>query len=133
MYRLAYRNFGDHEAMVVTHAVTSGTSVGMRWYELRPSGCPSSCSLSSAYQQGTYAPDSTYRWMGSIAMDHAGDMALGYSTSSSALHPGVAYTGRVPTDGTGAMETPETTMFTGAGYQTRSLGRLGDYSTMSVD
>ncbi|TLY66965.1 MAG: hypothetical protein E6K47_12410, partial [Gammaproteobacteria bacterium] len=36
MYRLAYRNFSDHEALVVNHSVTAGSSVGVRWYELRP-------------------------------------------------------------------------------------------------
>ena len=64
MYRLAYRNFGDHESLVVNHSVTAGSSVGVRWYELRnPNGTP------TVYQQGTYAPDSSYRWMGSVAMD----------------------------------------------------------------
>ena len=128
MWRLEYRNFGNHEAMVVSHAVTAGSSVGMRWYELRPSG-----GALSVFQQGTYAPDSTYRWMGSIAMDHSGDMGLGYSTSSSSLHPGVAYTGRLATDPAGTMPQGETTMFTGAGSQTKSLSRWGDYSEMSVD
>ena len=128
MWRLEYRNFGDHEAMVVSHAVTAGTSVGMRWYELRPS----SGSL-TVYQQGTYAPDSTYRWMGAIAMDHSGDMALGYSTSSGSLHPGVAYTGRLATDTLGTMPQGDTTLYTGAGSQTSGLSRWGDYSEMSVD
>jgi hypothetical protein len=128
MFRLAYRNFGDHEAMVVSHSITAGTSVGMRWYELRPSG-----GSLSVFQQGTYAPDSTYRWMGSIAMDHAGDMGLGHSTSSSALHPGVAYTGRLATDAAGTMPQGETQMFTGAGSQNGGLSRWGDYSEMSVD
>jgi hypothetical protein len=41
MYRLAYRNFGDHESLVVNNSVTAGTSVGVRWYELRnPNGAP---------------------------------------------------------------------------------------------
>src|SRR5205823_9659134 len=53
MYRLAYRNFGDHESLVLNHAVTAGSSVGVRWYELRsPNATP------SIFQQGTYAPDS---------------------------------------------------------------------------
>src|ERR1035437_2171107 len=91
MYRLAYRNFGDHEALVVNHSV--GSPSGVRWYELRsPGGTP------SIFQQGTYAPDSTYRWMGSIAMDHSGNIALGYSVSSSSINPGMRFTGRVPTD-----------------------------------
>jgi hypothetical protein len=139
MWRFAYRNFGDHEALVVSHAVTSGSSVGMRWYELRTSGSSTCGTAGNSFlcvaQQGTYAgspTDSNYRWMGSIAMDHVGDIGLGYSISSKSLHPGLRYTGRVPTDGTGTME-PETTLFTGAGSQTRTLNRWGDYSEMSVD
>jgi streptogramin lyase len=127
MFRLAYRNFGGHESMVVSHAVTSGSSVGMRWYELRPS----SGSL-TVYQQGTYAPDSTYRWMGSIAMDKAGDMALGYSASSSTLHPQIRYTGRLVGDSLGTMPQGEATLYEGPGSQT-SYARWGDYTEMSVD
>ena len=132
MFRLQYRNFGGYEALVVTHAITAGSSVGMRWYELRTSG-----SALTVYQQGTYAPDSTYRWMGSIAMDKSGDMALGYSTSSSSLHPGIAYTGRLISDALGSMPQGESTLFTGAGSQTAGFGvpgnRWGDYSEMTVD
>ena len=80
MYRLAYRNFGDHESLVVTHAVNSGSVVGERWYELRdPNGTP------TVYQQGTYAPAGKYRWMGSAAMDGSGDIALGFSVSSATI------------------------------------------------
>ena len=77
MYRLAYRNFGDHESLVVNHSVIAGSSVGVRWYELR-----AAAGALSIFQQGTYAPDSNYRWMGSIAMDAAGNIGLGYSVSS---------------------------------------------------
>ena len=132
MYRLAYRNFGDHQAMVVSHAVVAGTSVGMRWYELRPT---ESGSL-TVYQQGTYAPDSSYRWMGSIAMDKAGDMGLGYSVSSSSLHPQIRYTGRLVGDPLGAMPQGEGTIKAGAASQFGpELGpeRWGDYSEMSID
>ena len=80
MYRLAYRVFSDHVAMVVNHSVMAGSSVGVRWYELRQSALSSTqCSSFTAgvfylCQYGTFAPDSTYRWMGSAAMDGAGDM-----------------------------------------------------------
>src|SRR5207248_814649 len=74
MYRLAYRNFGDHEALVASHSVGAGSSTGVRWYELRPLG-----STLNVFQQGTYAPDGNYRWMGSAAMDASGGIALGYS------------------------------------------------------
>ena len=129
MYRLAYRNFGDHESLVVNHSVTVGSSVGIRWYELRtPATTP------TVFQQGTYAPDSSYRWMGSIAMDQSGNMALGYSTSSSTLHPQINYTGRLSTSPAGVMDQGEGTIINGAGSQTgQSLSRWGDYSSMSVD
>jgi hypothetical protein len=127
MYRLAYRNFGDHESFVVDDAVTSGSGVGMRWYELRlSSGTP------SVYQQGTYAPDSTYRWMGSIAMDKVGNIAMGYSQSSSSVHPSIRFTGRLAADTLGTMTQTETTIITGAGSQT-SYSRWGDYTSMQVD
>ena len=127
MFRNAYRNFGDHEALVVTHSVTAGSSTGPRWYEIRsPNGTP------TVFQQGTFAPDTSFRWMGSIAMDSAGDMALGYSASSSSIHPAVRYTGRMASDPAGQMET-EASIIEGPGSQTGGLSRWGDYSSMSVD
>jgi hypothetical protein len=135
MYRLAYRNFtgtGAHESLVVTHSVTvSGNRhnsiTGVRWYELRnPNGTP------TVFQQGTFSPNANSRWMGSIAMDKVGDIALGYSESSGSLFPSIAYTGRVPTDPLGTMEA-ENLVFQGTGSQTGSLHRWGDYSSMSVD
>ena len=129
MYRLAYRNFGDHDALVVNHSVTAGASVGVRWYELRSNAANGAFSL---YQQGTFAPDSTYRWMGSTAMDQAGDIAIGYSASSSSVPPGLRYTGRNPTDALGTMRT-ETIMLNGTGSQTGGLTRWGDYSALRID
>jgi hypothetical protein len=128
MYRLAYRNFGDHDALVVNHSITAGPSVGVRWYELR-SPLTGAFTL---YQQGTFAPDATYRWMGSAAMDQAGDIAVGYSASSSSVHPALRYTGRVPTDALGTMRA-ETSMFEGSGSQTGGLSRWGDYSALRID
>jgi hypothetical protein len=126
MYRLAYRNFGDHEAMVVNQSVTAGTSVGVRWYEVRnPSTSP------FIYQQGTYAPDATYRWMGSAAMDKTGNIAIGYSASSSALHPSIRYTGREAGDPLGTLQA-EQIIITGGGSQT-GLSRWGDYAAMRID
>jgi len=129
MYRLAYRNFGDHEALVVNHSVTAGSSVGVRWYELRSPGGDV-----SVYQQGTFAPDSSYRWMGSIAMDQAGDIGLGYSVSSSSMHPAIRYTGRLAGDALGTMSQGEGSIVQGPGSQTgQNLSRWGDYSALAVD
>jgi hypothetical protein len=128
MFRLAYRNFGDHESLVTNDAVTSGSSVGIRWYEFRNiSGTP------SVFQQGTFAPDATFRWMGSIAMDKVGNIGLGYSASSSSIHPQIRVTGRLAGDATGTMTQGESTIVSGAGSQTGSLSRWGDYSSMVVD
>jgi len=127
MYRLAYRNFGNHESLVVNHSVSVSGGGGVRWYEIQnPSGTP------LLAQQGTFAPDSTYRWMGSIAMDSAGDIAVGYSKSSSSVNPSIAFAGRVPTDPSGTLET-ETSVIGGTGSQNGSLSRWGDYSAMTVD
>jgi hypothetical protein len=128
MFRLAYRNLGDHESLVTNHAVTVGSSVGVRWYELRLS----STGMPSVFQQGTYAPDSTYRWMGSIAMDKAGNIGLGYSASSSSLNPQIRYTGRLAGDPTGQLTQTENTIIAGGGSQT-TYSRWGDYSSMVVD
>jgi hypothetical protein len=133
MYRLAYRNFGDHESLVVNHSVDvtdsgSGPS-GVRWYEIRnPGGTPP-----TVFQQGTFSPDSTHRWMGSIAMDQAGNMLLGYSASSGSVPPSIRITGRLASDPLGQMQ-PETEVFTGVGSQVGSFAyRWGDYSAMSLD
>lgn len=129
MYRLAYRNFGDYEALVVNHSVSAGSSVGVRWYELRsPTSTPGAFTV---YQQGTYAPDSAYRWMGSAAMDGAGDIALGYSVSSSSMYPSIAFTGRDPSMPMGTMGA-ETMLQAGAGAQT-NFSRWGDYTSLRID
>src|SRR5207249_3979833 len=128
MYRLAYRNFGDHESLVVNHSVapTAGGG-GVRWYEIRsPAGTP------TVYQQSTYAPDTRYRWMGSGAMDRVGDLAVGYSLSSATMNPAIAYTGRTPTDPLGTLEA-ETILINGTGSQLSGLKRWGDYSSMAID
>jgi hypothetical protein len=128
MYRLAYRNFGTHESLVVNHSVVAGSGGGVRWYEIQnPSGTP------TVAQQSTFAPDSNYRWMGSVAMDQAGDLALGYSVSSSSVSPSVRFAGRVPTDPASTLES-EVNIVSGTGSQSgNSLSRWGDYSAMQVD
>ncbi len=126
MYRLFYRNFGTHESVGFNHAV--GNPSGIRWYEIQnPNGTP------TVAQQGTFSPDSSNRWMGSTAMDSAGDQAIGYSvvSSSTGLDPTVRVAGRTPTDPAGTMET-EINIVTGTGVQQATSNRWGDYSAMQV-
>jgi hypothetical protein len=132
MHRLAYRNYGTHESLVLNHSVdvdsSSAVRAGVRWYELRnPNGTP------TVYQQSTFAPaDGLNRWMGSIAQDQKGNLALGYSVSSSGVSPSIRYTGRLVTDALNTMQA-ETTLVSGSGAQTGTGARWGDYSHMSVD
>jgi len=136
MYRLAYRNFGGspvQESIVATQ--TGGSSVGdvhdvLRWYELRNAG--SSTSVPTVYQQSTYDPDLSWRWMGSIAMDKDHNIALGYSKSSTTIKPGLYMTGRLGTDALNLMGT-ETTVQAGGGVQYGTGSRWGDYSAMTLD
>ncbi len=129
MYRLAYRNFSDHQTWLVSHAVTAGSSGGERWYEFH---APENSTSLSVFQQGTFAPDSSYRWMGSIAMDSAQDIALAYSVSSSSVDPSIYYTGRVLSDPSGSMES-EALIVAGTGAQTDTSSRWGDYTSMAID
>jgi fibronectin type 3 domain-containing protein len=133
MFRLAYRNFGDHESLVVNHSVVVNSSTlqtGIRWYEIRnPNGSP------FVYQQGTYSPDNTtFRWLGSIAQDRNGDIAVGYSVSDSvSVYPGIRYAGRLATDSLGTLGA-ESAVINGSASQTGSFAnRWGDYSSMSID
>jgi uncharacterized repeat protein (TIGR01451 family) len=145
MFRLQYRNFGTYEAMVFNHTVNADGAgdAGIRWYELRRT--PPGSGAWTLYQQGTFAPQQAgatvwlHRWMGSIAMDKAGNIALGYSVSdSNATFPGARYAGRFATDPLGLLPQGEGTLMNGTGSQILFCGgnpcpRWGDYSDMTVD
>ena len=130
MYRLVYRNFGTHESLATNFTVdgTPGENrAAVRWFELRdPDGTP------VIFQEGTYAPDESYRFMGSIAMDQNGNMALGYSKSDETIHPTVAVTGRLVGDALGTMGA-ENAFFEGPNSLGGPFGFWGDYSSMAVD
>ncbi|NOZ77603.1 MAG: DUF4394 domain-containing protein [Acidobacteria bacterium] len=130
MYRLQYRNFGSYQTLVTSHTVDENGSdhAGVRWYELRNTG-----SGWSVNQAGTYAPDSENRWMGNAAMDASGDIAVGYSVSSSTVYPSIRWAGRLAGDPAGTLGQGEATVIAGGGAQTHSAARWGDYSAMSVD
>ena len=142
MWRAQYRNFRKHETLVANHTIDVDNVLderaGIRWYELRRRHGRSWF----IRQQGTFAPQNPaassflHRWMGSIAMDKQGNMALGFSASSSTVFPGVRYVGRKVNDRRGSMPRGgepdgDFIMMTGAGSQFET--RWGDYSSMSVD
>jgi hypothetical protein len=137
MYRASYQHFVEdddggtrHESLVVSHSVDAdgADTAGMRWAELRDSG-----GGWVVHQAGTYAPpDGENRWMGAASMNQSGDIALGYSVSSTSTFPSVRMAGRRKNDPLGQLGA-ETECHAGTGSQLGSANRWGDYSSMSVD
>ena len=129
MYRLAYRNLGTYQALVGNFSVdvNGADRAGVRWFELRKT--TGSWSL---YQQGTYSPDTTNRWLGASAMDKQGNIALAYNVSaSSSVYPGARYAGRLATDSLGVLTQGESTIVSGSAAN--GSNRWGDYAEMGVD
>jgi hypothetical protein len=144
MYRFAYWNDGPlahvgpnaahlpQQHWYVNHVTTaSGGQGGVRWYEFRAPVRTVTISNVGLFQSGTFAPDSNNRWMGSIAQDKMGDIAVGYSIASATTYDSIGATGRVPSDPLGQMEA-ETLLVPGTGSQGTTL-RWGDYSSMAID
>jgi hypothetical protein len=131
IFRLAYRNFKDHESLVTVQNVEASPDVtGQRWYEVRRDGA----GAYSLYQEGTYAPAGVHHWMGSIAQDKKGNIALGYSVvNATDVKPGIRYTGRLAGDPLGQMTLGEGSIIEGTGVQTTTNSRWGDYTDMTVD
>lgn len=130
MFRFPYRNFGAYQALAGTFTIGGGlgeAGAASRWFELRKTDGDW-----TLYQQGTVDPgDGNDRVMSSIAMDGLGNIALGYTVSSSTMRPTIAYSVRRVSDAPGTMHS-EAIMTAGGGSQTGS-NRWGDYSAMTVD
>lgn len=136
MFRLSYRNFGSNETLVMNHTVNAATNpvfrAGVRWYQLNRATPAGAFTIG---EQQTWAPaDTEHRWMGSAANNFQGDLAVAFSTSSLTVFPSIRYAARLGTDtpGTGLAQ-GETSIIAGAGSQTSTSGRWGDYSDLTVD
>jgi hypothetical protein len=140
MQKVQYRKVGNSESLWVAHTFRSSSNgpTGVHWAQINVTGGTISTTL---VQQQLFNPgDGLYRWMGSLAADKDGNMALGYSTSngSSPNFPGIAYAGRLAGDTLGALPQAEMQLVAGSGSQANTCGgspcdRWGDYSSMSVD
>jgi hypothetical protein len=133
MYRLAHFNERGTQHFLVAHSVNNTTAVATRWYEFRSQGLGNVKKL-SLYQSGETPDDGEYRWMGSVAMDKMGNIALGYSRSSAASgdYPSIYYAGQTLGDPVGTTER-EALIKRGSGSQYNSFDRWGDYSSMALD
>ena len=142
MLRLQYYNRGGVETLTTCHTVNAGTlpapgvnptvtqyKAATRHYILQKTspGAPY-----TVLDQGTFSPDAEERWMGSTAVDNAGNLAVGYSVSSTTVFPSIRYAGRLATDPPNTLS-GEQIMTAGTGSQLATTNRWGDYSSMSLD
>jgi hypothetical protein len=131
MYQLEYYNYGGHEDMTISHSIKAknGVNTAIRWYQLRSTAS----GPWGVYQQGTFSPDSLFRWLPSGALDANGDLAVGYSVSGANRYPSIRYSGRTATDPLNKLSQGEAKVISGQGSETKGGGRWGDYSAMQID
>jgi hypothetical protein len=129
MFRNVYHMVGRGPRLLANFTVNVGSGrAGIRWYELSRS-----TTGWRIRQEGTYATSRLHRWMGSLAQDKNGDIALGYSVTSATTRPGIRYAGRLWSDPLSRLPRAEAVMEPGGGVQTNGGNRWGDYSNMSLD
>ena len=129
MSRLVYRRIGRQESIVAVHSVNTGSGGGgVRWYEFRLDNKKNV----NLFQQGTFAPDEHYRWMGSPAMDKYGNIGIGYSFGSASHYPGQRFAGRMAGDPKGLLTLKEAILVEGEASQTNTL-RWMDYAQTAID
>jgi hypothetical protein len=129
MARLVYRRVGGNQMIVAVHSVnTKAGGGGVRWYEFRIDGHREP----ALYQQGTYAPDSAFRWMASAAIDARGNIGIGYSYGGSGGFAGQRFAARLAGDPLGRLTLREAVLATGEAAQTNTL-RWEDYAQTAVD
>jgi hypothetical protein len=136
MQRLTYRTFGRHQTLLFNHTVAadgdpSHHHAGIRWYELRMRTQAQTRGPWEIYQQGHYVPDANNRWLGSMAMDRVGNIAIGFSVSGSSVFPSIHYAGRRPGDPLGTLPSGELSLIEGDGVLDQTY--YGDYSQMTID
>ena len=139
MQRVQYRQVGGVESVWVNHTTrVTGSNTSPQWGQISVSNGSVNTTI---VQEQIYRPDTTlYRWMGSLAVDNGGAMALCYSTSNatSPNFPSMQCAGRLATDTLGTLPQGETDYIAGTGSGVFNCGgaichRWGDYSSMSVD
>lgn len=131
MYRLALFDDGTTQHFLVTHSVNDTAATGARWYEFT---APTGSTTLSLAQSGQTPDDSEYRWMGSIARDNSGNIALGYSRSSATAgdFPSIYVSGQTAGEPAGTTDA-EVLVKQGGGSQISTANRWGDYSSMALD
>jgi hypothetical protein len=128
MPRLVYRRIRDQESVVAVHSVnTTAGGGGVRWYEFR---IDRDRAL-RLHQQGTYAPDRFFRWMASPAVDHDGNIGIGYSFGGGPNFAGQRFAARLASDPPGVLMLREATLVEGEAAQISM--RWEDYTQTAID
>jgi len=129
MARVVYRNVNGRESVAAVHSVmTAAFGGGVRWYEFTVAADR----RLQLRQQGTYAPDGSYRWMGSPAIDHQGNIGIGYSFGGTPYFAGQRFAGRLVNDPLGKLTVREATLASGEAPQINTM-RWEDYTQTAVD
>ncbi|HET8854932.1 MAG TPA: CARDB domain-containing protein, partial [Salinimicrobium sp.] len=136
MYMTQFRMFPTHNSVVMNFVVdvdgSAAEHAGIRWYELRQDAGGGPWKV---YQEGTYAPDNSDRWCGSIGIDSEGNIGMGFTIlnddSEDPIHPSIKYTGRFAGDELGKMTIEE--VFIVEGKSPNPSFRYGDYAQLTVD
>jgi len=129
MARVVYRRVNNVESLVAVHSVnTEAAAGGVRWYEFRVAKDRNV----ALHQQGTYAPDGSYRWMGSPAIDKRGNIGIGYSFGGTPHFAGQRFAARLFSDPPGTLSLREAVLVEGEAAQATTV-RWQDYSQTAVD
>ncbi len=135
MTPVVYQNRGGTESLWADQTnilnFPNGPTI-IRWYQFDVTGgnFPGTATQQQDWSNGG---DGLWRFMPSIAVDNAGNTAIGYSVSSSSIFPGIRYAGRLESDPPGNLAQGEAVMTNGGGSETHPAGRWGDYTYTSVD
>jgi len=144
MVQNQYSKFGAAESLWLSHTVGAGNpgpanvtsaQAAVRYYQVDVTGGTVAASTPQAF---TYSPDATaFRYMPSVAVNRAGDLAMGYTTSNATTNPTLSYAGRLAGDAPNTITLTEQLLFAGTGSQSGTCGttctRWGDYSAMTLD
>src|SRR5256714_14951365 len=133
MTPVVYQNRSGVESLWASQTVLLNYPNGptaVRWYQFNVTGgnFPATAVQQQSWDNTT---DGLWRWMPSIAVDQNGNTALGYSTSSATIFPGIRYAGRFASDPPNNLAQGEATMFAGVGFH--SGVRWGDYTRTEID
>ncbi len=141
MVQNQYSNIGGVESLWTAHTVRRANTAGFaapRYYQVNVTG---GTVAASTVQGATFDPDGAnviHRFMPSVAVDRIGDMALGYTASSTTVSPSIRYAGRLVGDAVNTLPQTEQTLLAGTASQSGNCGgsaciRWGDYSAMTLD